>query len=170
MRIPAGAEFIAPEPESYNHFNSVWVYYPAGRTLHIDDTINYFSDPGTLIKLAGKKKGEMQFHDSMHGPGLYPSPEAPLLFKAWVEAILNDWDFDNICCAHIGNRIGNAKAQLRDTLIAAQPEFDKLIAKNTKKMEKVEKEMENDLKKELQKDDEDWKDCEKYNVDGTECG
>jgi len=58
MRIPAGAEFISPEPESYNHFNCVWIYYPAGRTLHVDDTVNYFRNPGTIIKLAGKKKGK----------------------------------------------------------------------------------------------------------------
>jgi hypothetical protein len=160
MRIPAGAEFVAPEPEAYNHFNSVWVFYAPGRTIHVDDTVLYFQNPGTIIKLAGKKKGEMEFHSSMHGPGLYPTPEAPLLFKAWVEDILKDWDFDNICCAHIGNKIGGAKALLGDVLIAAQPEFDKLIKKNTKKVEK----------EEVDKEDEDYKDCEKYNVDGTECG
>jgi len=106
----------------------------------------------------------MEFHDSMRGPGLYPTPEAPLLFKAWVESILNDWDFDNICCAHIGNRIGNAKTLLRDTLIATQPEFDKLIKKNKKIVEKEEE------KEGKEDEDDQGKDCEKYNVDGTECG
>ncbi|CAF3965228.1 unnamed protein product, partial [Rotaria sp. Silwood1] len=39
MRIPAGAEFVNPQPESRNHFISVFVYHRASRTLHVDDTI-----------------------------------------------------------------------------------------------------------------------------------
>jgi len=157
MRIPAGCEFVAPQPESYNHFVCVWVYAVAARTVHVDDTVNYFSHPGTLMKIAGKKPGLMEFHPSMSGPGLYPTPEAPRQFQAWVEEILRDWDFDNLCTAHIGNKLGGAKELLRQTLEEAQPTFAQLEKHNRKKQEN-------------RIEDEKVKDCSKYNVDGSECG
>jgi len=156
MRIPAGAEFNAPEPEAYNHFNSVWVFCPAARTVHIDDTINYFDNPGLLIKYAGgKKKGCMEFHDSIKGPGLYDSEDAPRQFKAWTEAIAKDWDFDNMCCAHTGNKIGGAKKLFEETISNSQHIFNALIEANKGK---------------TRVDDPDAKDCANYNVDGNECG
>ena len=44
----------------------------------------------------------MSFHPSIKGPGLLPTPEAPYQFKEFIEGILRDWDFDNICAAHMG--------------------------------------------------------------------
>jgi len=156
MRIPAGAEFIAPEPEAYNHFNSMWVYHPKSATIHVDDTVNYFQDPGLILKMVGKNKGKMEFHDSMKGPGLHPTPEAPLQFKSWVEDILKDWDFDNICCAHIGVKIGGAKKLLEETLSKNIPFFTELVEANKKKTPI--------------KEEDTGEDCRKYNVEGNDCG
>jgi hypothetical protein len=46
------------------------------------------------------------WHPSLLKEGLQPTREAPLAFVAWVEALLREWDFDNICTAHIGNKVG----------------------------------------------------------------
>eukprot|EP01098_Paradermamoeba_levis_P010248 TRINITY_DN4307_c0_g1_i3.p1 TRINITY_DN4307_c0_g1~~TRINITY_DN4307_c0_g1_i3.p1 ORF type:complete len:124 (-),score=33.29 TRINITY_DN4307_c0_g1_i3:93-410(-) len=105
------------------------------------------------MKLVGKKEGGMEFHRSMRGPGLHPTADAPGKFKAWVEAVLKDWDFDNICTAHIGNKIGGAKDLLRQTLADAQPIFDALEKKNANVVLEDKGE-----------------DCAKYNVEGNECG
>jgi len=160
MRIPAGSEFTAPVPEMSNHFNSVWVYHKASKTIHIDDTVMYFSHPGQILKLVGKKHNQMEFHMSMSGPGLYPAPDAPAIFKQWVKDIIEDWDFDNLCCAHTGRKIGGAKQALRETLENAEHIF--------KKLEKAHKD--NVPLSEMDNGEDDPKDCEKYNVDGTECG
>jgi len=164
LRIPAASEFKAPQPEKYNHFNSVWVYHKASKTIHVDDTINYFDHPDALMKLAGKKSHTMEFHSSLSGPGLYPTPDAPKLFKKWIQDILEDWDFDNICCAHIGNKLGGAKAALRETLENAEPIFKKL-------------EKENAFKNPLEPEqllwvpvDSEAQSCDRFNVNGTECG
>jgi len=156
MRIPAGAEFIAPVPESYNHFCCVWIFHPESKTIHIDDSINFFSNPSVIMKVAGKKKGCMEFHASLKGPALHPKPESPKLLKEWSEAIINDWDFDNMCCAHIGNKVGGAKVAFQETLTNSQTLFDKLTGQFTKAVAEAE--------------DEEAKDCAQYNVEGNECG
>jgi len=104
----------------------------------------------------------MEFHDSIKGPALYPKPESPALFKAWVESIIKDWDFDNMCCAHIGNKIGNAKQSLQETLTNSQPLLDKLAARFKQEQEASQSEDDQDVK--------DAKDCANYNVEGAECG
>jgi hypothetical protein len=106
--------------------------------------------------LAGKKAGQMEFHTSMQGPGLYPTEDAPVAFKQWVENILKDWDFDNACCAHVAAKVGGAHKALEQTLVEAQPIFDKLIKKHKGKL------MEDIV--------DDGKDCANYNVEGHECG
>jgi hypothetical protein len=156
MRIPAGAEFINPQPESYNHFTSVWVFAQNARTLHVDDTVSYVDNPTILYKIFGKKAGSMEFHMSIKGPGLYQTEEAPEQFKQWVLDILNDWDFDNICTAHVARKIGGAKPLLEQTLKDAQPLFDKLAKRNAGKVRTV--------------DEDNGKECESYNVQGYECG
>jgi len=157
MRIPAGAEFVAPVPESYNHFNCMWVFHPESKTIHVDDTINYFSNPSMIMKVAGKKKGCMEFHDSLKGPALFPKPESPKQLKEWCDAVIKDWDFDNMCCAHIGNKIGGAKDSFKEVLANSQPLFDKLTAQFTQHAA-------------THADDEEAQECAKYNVDGNECG
>jgi len=158
MRIPAGAEFKAPLPEASNHFNSVFVFHKASKTIHLDDTVMYYENPSTILKMAGKKADHMEFHMSMESHGLYPAPDAPDLFKHWVQQILQDWDFDNMCCAHIGRKIGGAKALLGDSLEKAEPIFIKLKKKHQDKMSVSEME-------EVAATN-----CEQYNVDGNECG
>lgn len=133
MRIPDGAEFVAPVPERTNHFSSVFVYHRQSRTIHVDDTISVAHQPGFLMKLLGYKHGDMGFHPTIKGNGLFPTPEAPYQFRDFIRGIINDWDFDNICAAHTGNKIGGAKEQLTKVLADAAPLFDKLSEKNKKK-------------------------------------
>jgi len=41
MRIPRGGEFVAPVPESSNHFSAIHLFHEASKTIHVDDTITY---------------------------------------------------------------------------------------------------------------------------------
>jgi len=160
MRIPDGAEWVSPVPEDSNHFNSVWVFAKDAKIIHIDDSIMYFADPGLFMKAAGLQG--THWHPSLKGPALIPSPDSPAKFKAWVEKLIEDWDFDNIAAAHMDNKIGGAKEALADTLKKYQPTLDKLTAKFAAEHP------------EDHKDDEEYKtaieECKKGNVDGTECG
>jgi len=131
MRIPDGAEFVAPEPESKNHFSSCWVFHKESRTIHVDDTLIYCDNPGLLLKLFGLKDGEMFFHPAIKGPGLYPTKEAPIAFRTWVMNLIHDWDFDNVCVAHKGYKIGGAKQLLQDTLNKADALLTHLSQSNS---------------------------------------
>lgn len=106
MRIPAGAEFVSPQPESSNHFTSILVFHPASRTIHVDDTID-LDEPFV---------GDMLFHPSLVGPALYHVSGTPFAFRDWVQKIINEWNFDNIVAAHKGIKISGAKAQLQSLL------------------------------------------------------
>lgn len=128
-----GAEFVNPLPESSNHFVSVFVFHRSSLTLHVDDTIIYGDHPNFLLKLVGFKHGSMSFQPSIKGPGLYPTPEAPIEFRNWMRTMLKDWPFDNICCAHSGVKIGGAHEQVVELVNDSESFFDKLSAKNRKK-------------------------------------
>jgi len=132
IRIPAGAEFVNPQPEKSNHFSCAFVFHRQSRTIHIDDTIIYNHQPGFLLKLAGFKAGTMMLHPSIKGPGLLSTPEAPFQFRDWMLNILHDWDFDTICTAHMGNKVGGAKNQLMELIKNAEPLFQKLTEKRKK--------------------------------------
>lgn len=125
MRIPDGADFI--EPDENNHFNSVFLFHKASKTIHIDDTVLYFEGSGFLLRLLGKSNGKMEFWDLTKG--LQKNSQAPLSFQSSIEKILDDWDFDNICAAHNANKIGGAKNLLRETLEKAKPLLLKLSRK-----------------------------------------
>ncbi|CAF4534409.1 unnamed protein product [Rotaria sp. Silwood1] len=133
MRIPAGAEFVNPQPESSNHFISVFVYHRASRTLHVDDTIMYTEKPGFLLKLFGYNNGVMAFHPSIKSSGLYPTSYAPYLFRDWMRKMLHDWHFENICCAHLDLKMGEAYADVTTLLNNAEPLFAKISEKNRRK-------------------------------------
>jgi len=75
----------------------------------------------------------MALHPSIKGPGLYPTAEAPYEFRDWMKKMLNDWPFDNICCAHSGVRIGGAHEQVVQLVDNAEPLFNKLSEQNRKK-------------------------------------
>jgi hypothetical protein len=106
MRIPRGSEFVNPQPESDNHFSGIHVFHPRSRVIHVDDTV-MVDEPFN---------GDMLFHPSMVGPGLYHIPEAPSAFRDWVQNYINQWDFDIICAAHNGVKMGGAKQQLQNVL------------------------------------------------------
>jgi hypothetical protein len=122
MRIPAGAEFEAPAEN--NHFSTVFVYHKPSKTIHVDDTIHYFEHPGCVLSCLGKRHGGMEFWNL--DVGLHQTPEAPIQFKEWVEALIRDWDFENMCTAHNGNKIGGAKEQVKSTLDASSAKLSQL--------------------------------------------
>ena len=121
---------MAPKPEKSNHMSGLVVLHRASRTIHVDDTFMCSHDPGFLMKVAGFKDGTLWFHTSLKGPGLYPTPEAPLHFSTWVQSLIDEWDFVNICTAHNGNKLGDAKQALQHTLDRSQEALQKLSKKN----------------------------------------
>ncbi|PRP82259.1 hypothetical protein PROFUN_06271 [Planoprotostelium fungivorum] len=129
MRIPAGSEFV--EPAESNHFNSVWVFHRQSRTLHVDDTIMYLSDPPILAKLL--VKAGMSFHPTLKHGGLHETKEAPLQFRDFVKGVIADWDFDNLCAAHSQSKIGGAKNELIELLAESESVFLELSEKYAKK-------------------------------------
>lgn len=131
MRIPDGADFVNPAED--NHFSGMFVFHEDSKTIHIDDTVMYFEDPGFVLRLAGVRAGKMSFHPSTFKNGLNQQPEAPAQFVQWVEKLLTDWDFDNICTAHSSNKIGGAKDMLRTTLEHNRPKFEALAQRLAKK-------------------------------------
>ncbi|CAF0977384.1 unnamed protein product [Rotaria sp. Silwood1] len=133
MRIPAGAEFINPQPESTNHFISVFVYHSPSQTLHVDDTIMYAEKPGFLFRLLGCKHGSIAFHPSIKTYGLHPTSDAPYVFRDWMRTVLCDWPFENMCCAHLGVKIGGAFLDVVALLNDTEPLFAKLSEENNKK-------------------------------------
>jgi hypothetical protein len=140
MRIPDGGEFDNP-PENI-HFSSVFLYHRASKVIHVDDTINYFDKEhtgwtlSTLFWLLGVRTGRLSFHPTITSGGLYNTPEAPWQFKAWVEKLLQDWDFDTICAAHCGTMRGGAKDALAKTLKHYEKTFEDIAEKNKSKTTK----------------------------------
>eukprot|EP01034_Spumella_vulgaris_P043859 gene43859-54493_t len=131
IRIPDGADFV--NPAENNHFDSAFLFHHESRTIHVDDTIMFYQNPGFLLRCAGAKDGAMDFFMNTLQDGLLPSADAPLQFQAWVERLLIDWDFDNIVAAHTGNKIGGAKEMLHQTLEGYKAKFAKMAAKRKAK-------------------------------------
>eukprot|EP01038_Epipyxis_sp_PR26KG_P012191 gene12191-16332_t len=127
MRIPDGAEFVSPVEN--NHFSGVFVFHSASRTIHINDTIMYIVNPTCLMRFAGLTHGKMFIHNFT---SFYPNADAPYQFKSFLEKLINDWDFDNLCCGHSGNKLGGAKHQLIEVIKTAEPEFQKASMKYSK--------------------------------------
>ena len=69
----------------------------------------------------------------LYQSGLHPTAEAPYLFRDWMRKMLRDWSFENICCAHMGVKVGGANAAVASLLDKAEPLFAKLSEKNNKK-------------------------------------
>jgi hypothetical protein len=109
LRIPAGCEWVAPEPEADNHFVTVWVFHPSGKMLHIDDSLMYFEKPPLLLRFVGFPAKEVFFHHSLEKYILKQRPDAGRLLSQWFQEIIRDWDFDNACVAHNGFILGGAK-------------------------------------------------------------
>lgn len=126
MRIPAGAEFEFPPAEDV-HFSSVVVFHAPSKTIHVDDTFQYFHGAGWLLRMLGKKDNLMEFWSLEKG--LNHTTESPEQFREWVEHLVQEWDFENMCAAHNNTKIGGAKELLQAALVKAQPEFDRLTKK-----------------------------------------
>ena len=132
MRIPQGSDFVTPGPD--NHFAGVFVYHQASRTIHIDDTLMYFTSPNFLLRWgAGLRPCCMYFHPTLKTTGLLETHDSPLQFKSFIEQMVNDWDFDNICCAHADVAKGGAKEKLLETLRRSERVFDELTQKHKAK-------------------------------------
>jgi len=122
IRIPDGAEFVDPKPESTNHFAAAWVYHKESGTIHVDDTVVYADEDSIALRIFGIKKGDMMFHPSINS-GLKQYEKAPYEFRDWVLRILKEWNFDNIVCAHLGNKVGGAKNKLAQTVDSYAEKF-----------------------------------------------
>lgn len=124
MRVPDGTDILTPAED--NHLSCIFVFHQESRTIHIDDTVMYFDKPAFLFRCMGHSHGDMAFWAGGLKKGLKVSASAPADFKGFIESIIADWDFDNMCTAHVGNRIGGAKALLQQTITAATPMLDQM--------------------------------------------
>eukprot|EP01013_Petalomonas_cantuscygni_P017323 TRINITY_DN34462_c0_g1_i1.p1 TRINITY_DN34462_c0_g1~~TRINITY_DN34462_c0_g1_i1.p1 ORF type:complete len:280 (+),score=45.97 TRINITY_DN34462_c0_g1_i1:337-1176(+) len=123
LSIPRGCEFRDPRPATSNHFICVWVLAVAARTIHVDDSVMAFEDPGLILRLLGTKAGKFGFHPSLrNGNALLPGPAAVAELRKWFQEICDTWDFDTAVLAHDSVVRGSAKARLQ-TLLGA-PETD----------------------------------------------
>jgi hypothetical protein len=88
MGVPAGAEFVNPLPPASNHFASVLVFHRPSKTMHVDDTLNFFDSPPTVLRWLTEYKDQVDRHLpnpsipssarsirlSIHGPNPNPNP------------------------------------------------------------------------------------------------
>lgn len=128
-----GAEYVNPQPEKSNHFVSVFVFHRDSKTLHVDDTLMYAENPGIVYRMFGLKAGATVFHPSIKDDGLYPTAEAPLQFRDWMNQLLKDWTFDNLCTAHIDAKSGGAHAVVEELMKNSEKFFTDLSERNKNK-------------------------------------
>ena len=50
--------------------------------------------------------------------------------RRFIEGLIKDWDFENLCTAHNGNCVGGAKQKLERTLKKAEKTLDRLSERN----------------------------------------
>jgi hypothetical protein len=60
-----------------------------------------WKSPSWLLSKVGPKDG-LHFHISLLKGGINRTKDAPMQFRSWIEDLLRDWDFDNLCTAHNG--------------------------------------------------------------------
>lgn len=142
MLLPEGGDFVAPEPADRNHLMNVFVLHRPSRTVHNDDTVMVVppagpgTGPGTgrgwawpLLSLFLESfRPGMHFHPSLWSEGLRRTGEAPGQFEASMERLLA-WDFENLCSAHVGNSLGDARGQVRQLLDDSRQRLRELAAK-----------------------------------------
>ena len=139
MRLPAGCEFDDPQPPASNHFANVFVYHAESSTVHNDDCLCYYDEPGSkmgllALGLPGVRHDCLAFHASMPHGGLRPDdPAAARDFEAWLRALLADWGpFENLATAHNGLLLGGAGRRVGELLEAAGPSLDALAGRAAK--------------------------------------
>lgn len=99
--------------------------------MHVDDTLIYAEAPSWPVRMVmGVQAGTLKFHPSMGNGGLYRTVEAPLQFRDWMKKLLEDWDFDNLCTAHIGVKMGGAHDAVRDLVDQSETLFQELSERN----------------------------------------
>lgn len=76
--------------------------------------------------IPGLKHDRLCFHTSMPYDGLTNQASSPAQFVKWLEALIEEWDFDNLATAHNGVLVGNAKLRLKELLEDSRTLFDKL--------------------------------------------
>lgn len=118
MSIPVGCEFENPKPPGSNHLSSVLVLHRPSKTMHVDDTFNYWINPTLLMRIAGNKPCTMTLHMSI------TKLDDRQAFKAWLIDLLDKWDFANMCTAHNANCIGVAREKLVALLEKSTPFLD----------------------------------------------
>lgn len=74
----------------------------------------------------------------MNTDGLYKTAEAPLQFRDWMKKMLQDWDFDNLCTAHMGIKKGGAHAAVQELVNKSEKVFQDISERNKNKKKKVE--------------------------------
>ncbi|CAF1683253.1 unnamed protein product, partial [Adineta ricciae] len=132
MRITAGGEFINPQHGS-SHLMSVFMYHRPSSTLHVTDTIMYTNKFTPILRLFGMTRGVMIFHPSIRTHGLHPTADAPFVFRDCMRNMLHDWPFENLCCAHLDVKIGDAHHLVTQLLNKTESLFIKVSKKNKKK-------------------------------------
>lgn len=133
MQIPAGMEFVDPQPASTNHAATVFVLHRPSKTLFVDDCLMYFDKPSTLMRIAGKSAGSLHFHSMLMNQSLYPTAEAPIEFQSWLTKLLEDWQFDHLVAAHIGNCYCDAHGKVQKCLTAAEGKLRRRSERNARK-------------------------------------
>lgn len=132
MRVADGSEFCNPSPD--NHFNNVFLYHPGSKTLHCDDTLIYFNNPGCLFGCCGGVKANtIYMHLALTTTGIKPGIESPNEFKRWIFKMMDDWDFENLVVAHDGTCLGGAKDTVMKTLLKIVPILDRMVQERKEK-------------------------------------
>lgn len=124
MRIPAGTEF--ENPAESNHFSGMFVYHQPSRSLFNDDTLLMYSHPNFILRALGKEHQSLDFW--FLRPGLQATKEAPAEFAAFMQGVIQDWDFDNLCLAHTDDMLGGGKKAVTELLERERPHLQKIAA------------------------------------------
>ena len=123
--VPRGVDFVSADENV--HFASVLAYHSASKTIYSDDTLMYLRLPRVARWLG--LGDSVSFHPTL-GKALERRAGAAQAFRAWAEALIDNWGgAENLCAAHtaallarentgapIGERIANALRRVETTL------------------------------------------------------
>ncbi len=119
--VPRGVTLAPREPR--RHFASVLAIHRASRTLHVDDTINYFRLPAPLRAI---REDALGLHPALAAV-LEPRRGAVAEFRAWGRELVERCrGVENLCAAHgaalLGRRYRGAPIAERVELAIAKVE------------------------------------------------
>ena len=130
IRIPAGTEFINPHKD--NHLSGLFIFHPPSKCLYNNDTLSYFHEVPYTLRMGGLVANKLELGDGVKDK-LVETADAPDQFKAFLEFVINEWDFDHICCGHNGVKRGGGKDALRELVTASAPLFQSMSVAAKKK-------------------------------------